>query len=76
MYKDTELTQGILFESAREIDRQSLKIFGMKLDYRNISAVCNGVQKSHKGCMFKFVSDLIEEQIKEIQENAKLNQTA
>lgn len=66
---------GLIFESARDIEKNSIEIFGTKLDYRNISAVCLDKQKTHKGFTFKYTSDLTNEQIKEIQENAKLNQT-
>ena len=44
------------FESAREIDTNSEKLFGIKLNYKNISQVCNGEKRTHKGFIFKFVA--------------------
>ena len=42
------------FESALELERQSEKLFGVKLNFGNISAVCNHRRKTHKGFTFKF----------------------
>ena len=36
-----------------ELERQSEELFGIKLDYRNISGVCLGKQKTYKGFMFR-----------------------
>lgn len=43
------------FISSAELSRKSKEIFGVELDKRNISAVCTGKQKSHKGFTFKFI---------------------
>lgn len=72
IFKDDN-SKGV-YLSVHELDRKSLNDFGIKLDYRNISAVCNGKRKMYKGFIFKYISDLTEEEIKQIQENAKLNQ--
>ena len=44
-----------IFESAREIDRQSEELFGVKLNYKGISNVCTGRANKHKGFTFKYV---------------------
>lgn len=49
------LNDSQVYESARELDRLSLNIYGVKLNYRNISQVCNGNKKSHKGFHFEFI---------------------
>lgn len=54
MFKN-EISLGI-FSSCNELDRQSEERFGVKLDYRNISAICNGKGKTYKGFTFKYVS--------------------
>lgn len=43
------------FSSSAELDRQSEKLFGIHLDYRGISAVCNGVKNKYKGFEFVFI---------------------
>lgn len=43
------------FDSITEIEKESEKIFGVKLLNSNISAVCKGRQKQHKGFTFKYV---------------------
>lgn len=43
------------FLSCRELDRQSEKLFGIKLSFTGISSVCLGSRKSHKGFTFKYV---------------------
>jgi uncharacterized protein YegP (UPF0339 family) len=42
-----------IFESARELERQSLELFGVKLLASNISQVCNNKRNFHKGYTFK-----------------------
>lgn len=44
---------GVL-ESTMELERQSEKLFGIKLDHRNISAVCNGKKDNYKGFTFEY----------------------
>lgn len=44
-----------VFDSCHELERQSLEIFGVKLNTGNISAVCIGKQKYHKGYTFKYI---------------------
>ena len=44
-----------VFDSATELERQSEELFGIKLNKKNISAVCLGNQKTHKGFTFKYV---------------------
>jgi hypothetical protein len=59
-----------IFGSISELSRKSEKQFNVKLDFSAISRVCLGKLKHYKGYTFKY---LTEEQIKEIQDNAKLN---
>lgn len=68
------VNDGNIFSSACELSRQSLKVYSTKLFQGSISAVCLGNKLYYKGFQFKYIKDLSEEQIKEIQENAKLNQ--
>lgn len=49
---------GQIFDSAYECARQSLEMFGVKMDSRNISSVCLNKQKFHKHFHFKFILDL------------------
>ena len=42
------------FPSCRELERQSEKLFGIKLNNKNISQVCNGDRKTHKGYTYKY----------------------
>ena len=43
------------FESITECDELSEKLYGVKLDKRNICAVLKGKRKSHKGFHFEYV---------------------
>ena len=45
------------FQSASELSRQSIELFGDFLDIRNISAVALGKRASYKGYYFKYVND-------------------
>jgi len=45
-----------VFESVSELDRQSMKIFKIKLISSNISLVCLGKQKHHKHYTFKYIT--------------------
>lgn len=40
--------------SARELARKMTNKFGVKFDYRNISLVCLGKRKTHRGFIFKY----------------------
>ena len=53
-----------VFESAREIDRQSEELFGVKLHHQPISEVCNGKRKTYKGFIFKYITKEEYEKIK------------
>lgn len=44
-----------IFESITECDELSEKLYGIKLDKRNICAVLKGKRKSHKGFHFEYV---------------------
>ena len=44
-----------IFPSCHELERQSEKLFGIKLLYKNISSVCNGTRKSYKGYTFRYI---------------------
>ncbi|MGU8679077.1 hypothetical protein ACV3Q3_13040 [Clostridium perfringens] len=43
-----------IFSSCSELERQSEELFGVKLSQSNISIVCLGKRKSHKGFTFKY----------------------
>jgi hypothetical protein len=45
-----------VFRSASDLSRKSMDLFGVKLNFRNISAVCLGNEKTHKGYTFKFAN--------------------
>lgn len=51
-FKD-DISLGV-FQSTSEIERKSLEIFGIQLSTSNISRVCNGKRKHHKGFVFKY----------------------
>lgn len=51
IFKDN-ISLGV-FESAKELERQSLKLFGVKLFQASISTVCLGKSKQYKGFTFK-----------------------
>jgi predicted nucleic-acid-binding Zn-ribbon protein len=55
VFKDG-ISKGI-YPSARYIDTNSEQLFGIKLDFRSISAVCLGRTKQHNGFIFKFVNE-------------------
>ncbi|EKS4345126.1 hypothetical protein QB607_003130 [Clostridium botulinum] len=44
-----------IFESCNDLERKSEELFGIKLNNNNISAVCRGEQKTHKGFIFKYI---------------------
>lgn len=44
-----------VFLSCHELDRQSKKIFGFRLNFKGITRVCRGERKSYKGFTFKYV---------------------
>ena len=68
------IDNGIIIKNSAEYERKSVNIFDEILNRNGISRVCRGERTHYKGHRFKFTSDLTEEQIKEIQDNAKLNQ--
>lgn len=68
------MNNGLIFNSLTECSNKSDKILGVHLFIGNIAKVCKGIRNSTNGFQFKYTSDLTEEQIKEIQENAKLTQ--
>lgn len=45
-----------VFESCADVDRQSEKLFGIKLHKKEIAKVCRGVYKTHNGFVFKYVN--------------------
>ena len=53
VYKDCDL-KGV-YSSVTELDRKSEQDFGVKFDFRCISAVCLGRQKTHRGYTFKYL---------------------
>lgn len=52
VYKDGKLIG--CYDSASDISDISIAVFGERLDFRNISAVCKGKRKTYKGYVFKF----------------------
>lgn len=46
-----------VFESCAELERQSEELFGVKLWQGNISSVCMGNRKQHKGFTFKYLEN-------------------
>jgi len=50
-----------IFPSCAELERQSEELFGVKLDYRNISSVCLDKVKTHKGFTFKYTGNINDE---------------
>ena len=54
IFKDN-ISQGI-FPSAQELDEKSEELFGAKLNFCKISAVCRGKKPQYKGYTFKFVA--------------------
>ena len=46
-----------VFETCAELGRQSEELFGVKLDYKSISAVAKGRRKSYKGFTFKYTNN-------------------
>lgn len=44
-----------IFKSATELAIQSEELFGVKFDNRNISTVCTGKRRHHKGFTFRYV---------------------
>ena len=53
IFKDG-ISLGVFFGMS-ELQRQSEELFGTKLDYRKISAVCSGKRNHHKGYTFRYV---------------------
>lgn len=54
-----------IFESCTELERQSQKLFGVKLLQSNTSMVCNNKRPQHKGYTFKYIpKEEYEERIK------------
>jgi hypothetical protein len=44
-----------IFESLKDLERQSERLFNVRLHHSNVSAVCLGKKKSHKGFTFKYI---------------------
>ena len=68
------IDNGEIYESGDYIDKNSLKIFGVKMSKSKICLVCQGKRNHTGGFHFKYTSDLTELEIQQIQENVKLNQ--
>ena len=47
-----------LFPSCHDLDNNSKKLFGTKLDYSKISLVCRGIRPHHKGFTFKYTNEI------------------
>ena len=46
-----------VFESASELERQSEKLFGVKLNHSGVSMVCTGKLNKYKGFTFKYTKE-------------------
>ena len=55
VFKD-DVSLGV-YPSTKEVERQSLELFGFKINSSTVSAVATGKQKHHKGFTFKYVDD-------------------
>ena len=53
------LNNNQVFKSAKNLDAESEKIFGVKLDYRSIGGVCRKETKQHKGYSFMFYEEYL-----------------
>ena len=79
-YKNTNgkslicIETGAIFKSIQECVETFKKEKNLKLVNGSVSSVCLGKRSHTKGYHFRFTQDLTTEQIKKIQENAKLNQ--
>ena len=47
-----------IYESITSCANESLNDFGIKFDFRNISAVCRHIEKTHKGYCFRYLDDV------------------
>lgn len=54
-----DVDTGMIFESARELERVSEEIYGEKIGYKQISKVCNGHNKTCRGHVFKLYDEYI-----------------
>jgi hypothetical protein len=45
------------FQSIRELERQSLSLYGVQFHITNITRVCKGKQKHHKGFTFRYAEN-------------------
>lgn len=48
-----------IFKSCADLERQSKKIFGIKLYHDRVSIVCKGKQKSYNGFEFRYTDDTL-----------------
>ena len=62
-----------IFYSLAELERQSEKLFGIKIFKENISKVCRGERKTTGGFHFKFIKDLTSEEYIKYDIQNKLN---
>ena len=46
-----------VFKSCKELSNVSFKEFGVELNAKEISAVCLGRRKTHKGYTFKYIKN-------------------
>lgn len=46
-----------IFESLLDLDKKSEELFGEKLDFRGMSAVCRGERKQYKGFVFEYTKE-------------------
>jgi len=44
------------FESSKECERQSVEVFGFRVDRHEISDICNGKKDNYKGLKFKYLN--------------------
>lgn len=52
-----------IFINCRELARQSIELFGVQMNSKKISAVCTGIQKTHKGYSFRYIQQYDESEV-------------
>lgn len=62
------------FESATECARVSMQVFGVQMLQSKVSAVCNGINKSHKGYTFKYKNDTDKTHLDKFKSNKLANE--
>lgn len=67
------IDSGAIFNSISECCDKIYEILGYRISRRSVSLICNMKKHNTKGLMFRFISDMTEEEILKIQSKAKLD---